>query len=240
MARNMILKRGDNIMAETLFSKAALLAKAGLHELLDKGLDELSLPALKQKIRDLEEAVEDYGDSLAISQGHEQRLVNAVKALKDKMDRMNADIDLFLSDNDSSNDFLAERLDQELIGLEEQLERMKSELIEASETTEMLTRMYSKINKALVQHVRAVREAEIKQRAAAAKGKAADALEKIGGLDNLDKSVDSINERINKNSAVADARLKRAMAGFGSDLEDAVLAEKSRKRIAQRRAKLNK
>lgn len=225
---------------ETLFSKARLLAKAGLHELLDKGIDELSIPVLKQKIRDLEVAVDEYGDALAISEGHQQRLVTAKELLQKRIDQMNADIDLFLSDNDPSNDHLAERLDQELIGLEEQRERMSVELAEAVETSQMLDKVSDKLNKALAHNVRRVREVEIKERAATAKGKAAEALDKIGGLANMDESVDNINERVDKKAAVADARLERAMAGFGSNLEDEVLAEKSRKRIAERRAKLNK
>ncbi|XLQ20521.1 MAG: PspA/IM30 family protein [Candidatus Moraniibacteriota bacterium] len=226
--------------AETLFSKARLLAKAGLHELLDKGIDELSIPVLKQKIRDLEAAVDDYGDALAISEGHQQRLVNAKEMLQKRLDQMNDDIDLFLSDNDPSNDHLAESLDMELVGLEQQLEDMDTELADAIETSQTLDKVFDKLNKALVHNVRQVREVEIKERSAVAKGKAAEALDKIGGLANMDASVDSINERIDKKAAVADARLKRALAGFGSDLQDDVLAEKSRKRIAARRAKLNK
>lgn len=167
-------------------------------------------------------------------------MINAKELLQKRLNQMNDDIDLFLSDNDPSNDHLAESLDRELVGLEQQLADMDTELVDAIETSQTLARVSDKLNKALVHNVRQVREVEIKERAAVAKGKAAEALDKIGGLANMDASVDSINERIDKKAAVADARLKRALAGFGSDLEDEVLAEKSRKRIAARRAKLNK
>lgn len=224
----------------SLFQKIRTVTLGNLHALLDKVIDLNSVAAVRQHIRDLEEAKEEIADSAAVAKARVASLTNEAKALQVKIQNTNDNIDLVLSDSDATNDHLAEPLEVRLIGYEEDLATRQAELEEATTTANALAAATSKLQTKHQEMLVNLRRLESLERAAKAKEKAAAALRQAAkaGTSGAAASVDSVERRLREKAVVADARFDRAMGEAEDGVDTGVTALRARQRLAERRARL--
>ncbi len=224
----------------TLFKKFRTFALSNLHTLLDKAIDLNSIGAVKQHIRDLEEAKEEIADEAAIAKGRVSAADKETAALQAKIAATNENIDAILNDGDASNDHLAEKLDVRLQGYEATLQGNQEEYAALKQTAEALAQATERLATKHAEMMRNLKRLEQLERAAAAKTKAAEALNAAAkvtaGAGQV--SVDNIENRLREKSTVADAKFERAMGDLNSQDDTDVAAALAKKRIADRRAKL--
>ena len=111
-----------------LFQKARMAALSSAHALLDKIIDLNSVGAVKQYVRDLENALEDLEDAAATEAGHVRTVQRDCIQLQSQMKELNQNIDFILSDNNPANDHLAKPLEARLIGLEQRTNAKDEEI----------------------------------------------------------------------------------------------------------------
>lgn len=226
-------------MSESIIQKLRIITLAAAHSLLDKAIDEMSIPALKQNMRDLEAAIKELENDAAEAEGSMVTANNKAVALTAQVKELNTNIDYILGDDDDSNDHLAVPLEARLTGLEVQ----QKAALEAVETYKATMNAVDQVASALKakQQTRlsqiAMLESQVKT--ADAKNAAADAIEMANKYIGADgSSVDSIADKIATESNVADARLRRAMGDVQTGLgQDTILLE-AQGRLAARKAAL--
>lgn len=224
----------------TLFKKFRTFALSNLHTLLDKAIDLNSIGAIKQHIRDLEEAKEEIADEAAVAKGRVSAADKEMTALRAKIVATNENIDAILNDGDESNDHLAEKLDVRLQGYEQTLQGNQEEFDALKKTAEALAQATDKLNTKHGEMMRNLTRLEQLERTAAAKAKAAEALKAAAKVTAGagEVSVDNIESRLREKATVADAKFERAMGDLNSQDDTDVAAALAKQRIAARRAKL--
>lgn len=224
----------------SLWNKLRTLTLGNLHALLDKAIDLNSIAAVKQHIRDLEEAKDELGESVAVAKARVVTLGNQRNALKVQIDTTNENIDLVLTDADESNDHLAEPLEQRLMGYEEQMSTLAGELETAEKTHKALAEASVRLTGKHREMLSALRRLEALDRSTRAKEQAASALKQAGAAGSSADavSVDNVTQRLEERAAVADAKFDSAMGTFQDDVGESIEAIKARQRIAERRQRL--
>jgi len=123
----------------SLFEKARIAALSAAHSLLDKVVDLNSIGAVKQYVRDLENALEDLEDATAIAAGHVRTLEREDEQINYQIKELNQNIDFILSDNKPDNDYLATPLEARLIGLEQRASTKVQEIEDGHKTARALS-----------------------------------------------------------------------------------------------------
>jgi phage shock protein A len=222
----------------TLFQKIRTITLGNLHALADKVIDLNSIAAIKQHIRDLEEAKEEIADSAAVAKARVTELNRDIKVLELKKQETDENITLVLSDGDESNDHLAEPLEQRLMGYEEELTAKSEELAEATEVSTSLASATSKLSAKHQEMLSNLRRLEALDRSAKAKEKAASAITQAARAGSSAPSVDNVERRLRERATVAGARFDRAMGEMTDSVDTGVMSAQAKQRIAARRAKL--
>lgn len=221
----------------TILQKLRTIIFGNAHALLDKIIDETSIPSLKQNIRDLEEAIRELQDEAATAEGSKVTAEHKLTGISSQVDELNKNIDFILGDSDDANDHLAEPLQARLIGLEKQQSAAAEEVEVYKQTMQAVDQVVSALQVKLQTRLTQLNLLESQDKTSEAKNKAAKAIEMAARLGD-GPSVDNIEERIQKESNIADARLRRAMGSVESGLgQDALLAG-ARERLAIRKAQL--
>jgi len=225
----------------SLLNKIRTFTLSNLHTLLDKAIDLNSTGAIKQHIRDLEEAKESIADEAAIAKGRVTSADKEIHGLAARIQTTNENIDAILNDGDPSNDHLAVPLDVKLQGYEADLKGRQGEMDVMKQTAEALAQAASKLDAKHAEMMQNLRRLEQIERTTQAKEKAAAALNAAGKLaaGAGEVSVDNIQRRLQEKSDVADARFDRAMGEMNKQDEGDVAAVLAKKRLAERRAKLD-
>lgn len=223
-----------------LFSKARTLVMGNLHALLDKAIDLNSVEAVKQHIRDLEEALEDLQDSAATAAGAVRTAQRETQALEAQMRELDRCIEILLSDDDATNDNQALPLQARLDGLTDRLTAKRSEFVAAQTAAAQLGDAAAQLRAKHASMVEQVNTLEAMERGAKAKEQAADAIRAAGRVagNGTDASVDNIRERIQRRSDVSDEKFARAMGDLGAATGKDVALATAAARLAERKAAL--
>jgi phage shock protein A len=223
-----------------LFQKARIAALSTAHSLLDKVIDLNSVGAVKQYVRDLENALDDLQDAAATEAGHVRTVQRDTVQLRSQMMELNQNIDFILTDNNPANDTLAKPLEARLIGLEQRSGSKKEELESAQKSSQALNEAVSALQTKYQSMVEQLQRLEAMDAAAKAKERAVEAMRGAGRMASAGASVsvDDITARIQKRSDVADAKFEQAMGEMSGQLEKDVVLAQAEARLEQRKAKL--
>jgi hypothetical protein len=152
----------------------------------------------------------------------------------------NAHIELYLGDNDASNDYLAESLMQRVIGYEADMETKTEELAAQNESYGAIMKALNALTTKHATMMGSLRRLESLERTTKAKNKGADALEGAAAAlgNGADASVDSVERRLKEDAATANRRFVQVMGTVESGAEAGVAAVQAKARIAAMRAKM--
>ncbi len=223
-----------------IFEKARIAALSSAHALLDRIVDMNSIGALKQYVRDLENALEDLEDAAATAAGHLRTVQRDSAQLRSQVRELNQNIDFILADANPANDHLAKPLEARLIGLEQRANAKDEEIITAQKTSQALSEAVSALQARYQTTVEQLMRLEAMDRAAKAKESAAQAIREMGRITSAggQVSVDAISERIQRRADVADARFEQAMGEMSGQIEKDVVLAQAEARLEQRKARL--
>lgn len=226
----------------SIWEKLSTLVKSNIHGLLDKAIDLNSPEAIKQYVRDLEDALREMRGALASSIGNVTAARQRVASIQAKITATEEGIEALISDDDTSNDHFADPLGAKLVGYERDVEAAKEELaaLELEQTAlqnaeDQLEDKVEEMQGQVARLAALARKAAVQERAAASISSAAAALGMNGAV-----SVDNIEERIQARSAAAGARLGMAMGeldGAGG-AEAAVKKAAGSSKVAEIRARM--
>lgn len=222
--------------------KISLLFRTKLHGILDRAIGN-DPNAVKTYIRDLEDAIRETNAAAAAAKADlilaNREIVGLQKQVRDTSDQA----DMLLSDSDPSNDhWVTDTLEPKQMKLENELKVKQEALAGLQTAADSLADVARKMTAKCEQMKGQLSTLEAKARAAAAKTKAADAIEAVGDIANTDvsASVDSIAAKINRDDEVATQRLAQATGTFagGDGAAKAVADSEAAARTAARRARL--
>jgi len=222
----------------TIFSKLRTIVMSNVHDLLDKTIDLNSVGAVRQHVRDLENARNEISNEAAVSDASLNVQAANMNDLATKIDTTNSNIDLILGDDDATNDHLAAPLEVRLMGYEQERDSLKEEMEATRQTAQSLKEARSKVDTKLAEMRSALRRLESTVRTTKAKEKAADALTSAADLGNSAASVDSVTARIQKDAAIADSKFNQAMGSLSDSTDAGVVAAQAAERLKARRARL--
>jgi len=224
----------------SLLEKIRIGVLAAAHDLLDQVIDLNSAGAVRQYIRDLEGAKSKMEEATAEAGADVRGLKRGQTQLTARVNELNTNIDLVLSDADETNDHLATPLEARLIGLEADLASKNAE-VEASELVyQQLTAATANVEVKLISMRSQLQRIDAMEREAAAKERAAETLNKVHDLTatGADATVDSVTERLQRRKDVADEKFGRAMEGVTTTLEKDITLSAANDRIAARKARI--
>jgi phage shock protein A len=224
----------------SLFQKARIAALAAAHSLMDRVVDLNSIGAVKQYVRDLENALEDLEDASAAAAGHVRTVQRDADQVRSQIRELNQNIDFVLSDNKPENDYLATPMEARLIGLEQRATTQDEEIGTGQKTAQALNEAVSTLRTRYQNMVQQVQRLEAMDKATRAKESAVDAIRQAGQIASAgsDVSIDAVADRIQRRADVADARFDRALGEMNGEVEKDVVIAQAQARLEQRKARL--
>jgi len=224
----------------SLFEKARIAALATAHKLMDKVVDLNSVEAVKQYVRDVENALEDLEDASATAAGHVRSVQRDAEQIRSQTKELNQNIDFILSDNKPENDHLATPLEARLIGLEQRLATKDEEITTGQKTAQALSEAVSTLRTRYQNMVQQIQRLEAMDRATKAKESAVQAIKQAGQIASAgsDVSIDAVADRIQRRADVADARFERALGEMSGQVEKDMVIAQAQARLEARKARL--
>ncbi len=224
-----------------LFQKARVAALSAAHALMDKVVDLNSIGAVKQYVRDLENALEDLEDASAVAAGHVRSVQRDADQLQYQIKELNQNIDFILSDSKPENDHLATPLEARLIGFEQRMSSKSEEIATGQKTAQALSEAVSTLRTRYQSMVQQVIRLEALDRATKAKESAVNAMRQAGQIASAgsDVSIDAVAERIQRRADVADAKFERVMGEMSGQVEKDVIVAQAQARLEARKARLS-
>ena len=223
-----------------LFQKARIAALSAAHALMDKVVDLNSIGAVKQYVRDLENALEDLEDASAAAAGHVRTVQRDAEQIRYQIKELNQNIDFILGDNKPDNDSLATPLEARLIGLEQRMSTKAEEIATGEKTSHALVEAVSTLRTRYQNMVQQVQRLEAMDKATKAKESAVEAIRQAGQITSAgaDVSIDAVADRIQRRADVADARFERVMGEMSDQVQKDVVIAQAQARLEQRKARL--
>jgi phage shock protein A len=236
---NLVIKLKEEVMA-SLFEKARIAALATAHKLMDKVVDLNSVEAVKQYVRDVENALEDLEDASATAAGHVRSVQRDAEQIRSQAKELNQNIDFILSDKKPENDHLATPLEARLIGLEQRLTTKDEEITTGQKTAQALSEAVSTLRTRYQNMVQQIQRLEAMDRATKAKESAVQAIKQAGQIASAgsDVSIDAVADRIQRRADVADARFERALGEMSGQVEKDVVIAQAQARLEARKARM--
>jgi phage shock protein A len=224
-----------------LFQKARIAALSTAHALMDKVVDLNSIGAVKQYVRDLENALEDLEDASAAATGHLRTVQRDSDQLRYQITELNRNIDFILTDNKPENDNLATPLEARLIGLEQRAGTKVEEINTGTKTAQALSEAVTTLRTRYSTMVEQVQRLEAMDKATKAKENAVQAIKQAGQIAGAgsDVSIDAVADRIQRRADVADARFERALGEMNGQVEKDVVMAQAQARLEQRKSRLS-
>lgn len=223
-----------------IFQKLRTIVLSNIHSLLDKTIDLNSVEAVKQHVRDLEDALKDLENGAAEAAGYVRTLNRENVEMVEKAVRLDRTIEVILCDDNPENDHLATAKQVELDGLNERITQVGQELAENKNTAKNLDEAVSALKSKHAAMVRQIQTLESMSRSNKAKKDAAEAMGRVREMVRAgeDVSVDSVISRMKREGDVANEKFERAMGEMSETTgKDAAIAEAQAK-IAERRKRL--
>ena len=203
-------------------------------------MDLNSIGAVKQYIRDLENALEDLEDSAAAAAGHVRTVQRDADQVQSQIKELNQNIDFILGDNKPENDYLATPLEARLIGLEQRASTQQEEIVTGQKTAQALAEATTTLRTRYQNMVQQVQRLEAMDQATKAKENAVEAIRQAGQIASTgsDVSIDAVADRIQRRADVADARFERVMGDMNGQVEKDVVIAQAQARLEARKARL--
>jgi len=223
-----------------IFEKARVAALSSAHSLLDKIIDLNSIGAVKQYVRDLENALEDLEDAAATAAGHLRTVQRDTLQLQSQARELDRNIDFILSDNKPENDHLAKPLEARLIALEQRVKGKDVEMADGQKSSQALNQAVTALQAKYQNMVGQMQRLEAMDSAARAKESAVQAMRNAGRISSTagNVSIDAVADRIQRRSDVADAKFEQAMGDMTDQVEKDVVLAEAEARLEQRKARL--
>ena len=223
-----------------IFQKARIAALSAAHALMDKVVDMNSIGAVKQYVRDLENALEDLEDASAAAAGHVRTVERDADQIRYQITELNQNIDFILGDNKPENDHLATPLEARLIGLEQRMSTKGEEIAAGQKTAQALAEAVSTLRTRYQNMVQQVQRLEAMDKATKAKESAVEAIKQAGQIASVgsEVSIDAVADRIQRRADVADARFERALGEMSGQVEKDVVIAQAQARLEARKARL--
>lgn len=216
-----------------LFKKIGEVAKAAMHELVDIPRDQLSVPILEGKIRDLDQALEDFSFQKNTADAEVTGIEREVAETQGEIGAIMEDIELFLGDEDTTNDTFAERLVEKLTKREAKLARLSQELETEREDATVMRKTLSQLKAKREEMVEMLDELRELDARAKSKQKTSNALKAARGILQEDTpDIDNLASGIRRRADQADAVFSEAISNVDPDAE---IDEARRKSAAQTR-----
>jgi phage shock protein A len=224
----------------SLFQKARIAALSAAHALMDKIVDLNSIGAVKQYVRDLENALEELEDAAAVAAGHVRTVQRDADQIRYQMKELNQNIDFILTDNKPENDSLATPLEARLIGLEQRITTKDEEITNGQATAKALGEAVTTLRTRYQNMVQQVQRLEALDQAARAKENAVQAIRQAGQIASTgsDVSIDAVSDRIQRRADIADAKFDRALGEMNDTVEKDVVISQAQARLEARKARL--
>lgn len=223
----------------SLLAKVKTLLGASFHDMIDKALKKNPIKTLNEYLRQHEEALEEMRSDRAVALGNLKTATRKVTETQDLLQRIESEIEAILTDDDESNDYLAENLAQDLVGQEEKLEVYSQAYESAIRTNRALQLADAKMQGRItslrnqIELLKAIKfEADIK------KMSADKLINSARMISSGTTSVEALAEDIKQQRDNADAKFELAMDTMDGTLEDSTRSTRASSRLEQIRNRL--
>lgn len=210
------------------------------HGVLDAQIDDRPIEYLQQVARKAEDGKKELTHAVAAARAELNITRRDVDAKKAQIERTKAEATQLLSDGDVDNDHWAEDQMGYVIGFEEELANLETDLVTQTETVTSLERVLVQVSQKLQQAIKQIDRLRQLDRGAKASERATEALEQVGGIVRTDtnRTVDDAARRIEVRVETAKEKLKMQQAQFGGGAEEAVRKSAAAERLAALRAEI--
>lgn len=223
----------------SLMQKVKTLLQASFHDMIDKALKSNPIKTLNQYLREHEEALADMQSDRTVALGALKTANRKVIEVQDLIERIESEIEAILTDDDMTNDYLAENLAEDLIGQEEKLNVLIQARESAMRTNTALQKAEAKMQGRIIslrnqiELLKAIKfEADIK------KMSADKLITSARMISSGTTSVEAIAEDIKRQRDKADAKFEVAMDTMDTHLQDQSRQSRASARLAQIRNRL--
>ena len=223
----------------SLLDKVKTLLSASFHDMIDKALKKDPIKTLNQYLREHEDALEEMRSDRAVALGNMKTASRKVIETQDMIQRIEEEIEAILTDDDATNDYLAENLAQDLVGQEEKLQVLNQAYESALRVNRALQLADAKMQGRItslrnqIELLKAIKfEADIK------KMSADKLINSARMISSGTTSVEALAEDIKRQRDNADAKFEMAMDTMDNSLEDGLRNSKASSRLEQIRNRL--
>lgn len=225
-----------------LLEKFRVAVLSNAHKLMDAVIDLDNVGVVKQYVRDLEVSLAELENGAAEAAGYVRTLTREKTGLAERSKQLDQTIDLILTDSDLNNDHLATAKQVELNGVNARVKDVDGDLEDAKLTSRKLDEAVSALRSKHTAMVDQVRRLESLQRSAKAKESAAKAVKMVGEMVRSGEtvSVDSVIDRMRRQSDVADEKFDRAMGALNTATSKDVAVAEANAMIEARKKRLAK
>lgn len=214
-----------------------------LHGLLDKKINLNKIGHLRQYVRELFDGKKVAKTEAFSAQKHVERTEGRILAVEAKMVEENDTIDLYLLNDNPADDEHAEPHQLTLMDLQEELAGLQVELEDAKKVAAGMQRASELLDAKYADMYRALRKAERQERMKNAKKKSTRALQMAESIANSDDAgdVDNIMQKIQDEADQVDSEFQATVAGMSSGTSSLdVRRAKAKALLDARRARLQK
>lgn len=223
----------------SLLQKVRTLLSASFHDMIDQALKKDPIKTLNQYLREHEDALEEMQSDRAVSLGAVKTASRKVIEAQDLIERIEMEIEAVLTDDDESNDYLAENLAQDLVGQEEKLRVLNQARASAIRSNKALQMAEAKMQGRIISLRNQIDLLKAIQFEADIKSMSADKLiSSARMISSGTASVEALAEDIKRNRDKADAEFELAMGTMDTTLEDQSRQSRASARLAQIRNRL--
>jgi phage shock protein A len=223
----------------SLLAKVKTLLSASFHDMIDKALKSDPIKTLNQYLREHEDALEQMRNDRAVALGSSKTATRKLTETQDLIQKIETEIETILTDDDETNDYLAENLAQDLVGQEEKLQVLNQAYESAIRSNRALQLAESKMQGRIIslrnqiELLKAIKfEADIK------KMSAEKLINSARMISSGTTSVEALAEDIKRQRDHADAKFEMAMNTMDGSLESASYQSKASTRLEQIRNRL--
>ncbi len=196
-----------------LLAKIRIVALGSAHDLLDKAIDLNSPSALRQYVRDLEDALDKLRNEAAVQAGQVRTMTRELGDLQHNIETETELVKRILAGTSPNKDTIARTKGTAIVGWQKEIPQRQQELEDQKKAATAIDEAVAKLDAKHTQMVQRVRELERIDRQTKAKESAASALSSSGGLvsGGVDISIDSVEQKMRARKDVADEKFDRAM-----------------------------
>jgi phage shock protein A len=223
----------------SVIDKVKLLLSASFNAMIDQALKRDPIKTLNEYLRQHQEALDQMRNDRAVAVGAMKTASRKVLETQELIQRIEAEIEAALTDNDETNDYLAENLAQDLVGQEEKLQV----LTQAQESTVRANKALQMADAKLQGRIISLRNQialleAIKFEADIKKMSADKLISSARMISSGTTSVEALAEDIRRERDKADAQFEIAMDTMDGTLEDGMRDSKASARLAEIRNRL--